>query len=175
MKYLMNNTFTRGLLLVAFTISIAACGGSAEQETANQDSETEMTMQADTASAPSSKLNLNTASGGEFQTIPNVGDKMVHEFEEYRPYVSIQQFRKEIAKYVDSSRVAAYEQYVFVPVHRNDSDKATLLQIPGLDRDEADKLIADRPYDTNESFLDALSSFISEDQMSTAKIYLKTE
>lgn len=37
---------------------------------------------------------------------------MVRKFEEYRPYVSIQQFRREIGKYVDEAMVAAYEQYV---------------------------------------------------------------
>ena len=170
----MNSTLS-GLLLIVFMLSMAACGGSSEQESTNQESETETTMQADTASAPSAKLNLNTASGDEFQTIPNVGDKMVHEFEEYRPYVSIQQFRKEIAKYVDSSQVAAYEQYVFVPIHRNDSDVATLMQIPGLEQAEADKLAANRPYDSNQAFFDALSSYISEEELTTAKTYMKSE
>ncbi len=48
-------------------------------------------------------------------TIPNFGDRMVREFGEYRPYVSIQQFRKEIGKYVDAAQVAEYEKYVYVP------------------------------------------------------------
>ncbi|HEY0082746.1 MAG TPA: hypothetical protein VGB61_08150, partial [Pyrinomonadaceae bacterium] len=48
-----------------------------------------------------SKLNLNTASGDEFRAqIPGLGNKMVHEFEEYRPYKSVLQFRREMGKYV---------------------------------------------------------------------------
>ena len=62
-----------------------------------------------------------------------MGNRMVHEFEEYRPYKSIQQFRKEIGKYVDQNQVAEYEKYIFVPINENDSDAPTLQQIPGLD------------------------------------------
>ena len=61
-------------------------------------------------------LNLNTASGEEFLMIPGVGDRMVHEFEEYRPYKSIEQFRREIGKYVDEDELARQERYVYLDV-----------------------------------------------------------
>ena len=60
-------------------------------------------------------INLNTASGDEILLIPGVGARMRHEFEEYRPYKSIEQFRREIGKYVDKNEVARLEQYVMVP------------------------------------------------------------
>ena len=50
------------------------------------------------------------------ETIPDFGNRIVREFFEYQPYVSIQQFRREIGKYVDDEQVASYESYVFVPV-----------------------------------------------------------
>ena len=37
------------------------------------------------AASTVAKLNLNTATGDEFRTVPNVGDRMVREFNEYRP------------------------------------------------------------------------------------------
>ena len=37
---------------------------------------------------------------------------MAHEFEEYRPYTSLEQFRREIGKYVDDEEVARLERYV---------------------------------------------------------------
>ena len=64
-------------------------------------------------------FNLNTTAEADFKMIPGVGDRMAHEFEEYRPYTSIQQFRREIGKYVDEGEVARYENYVFVPVELN--------------------------------------------------------
>ena len=64
-------------------------------------------------------LNLNTASEDEIQQIPGMSRRMVHEFEEYRPYTSMQQFRREIGKYVDGEEVARLEQYVFVPMNLN--------------------------------------------------------
>jgi DNA uptake protein ComE-like DNA-binding protein len=57
-------------------------------------------------------IDLNTASGDEILLIPGVGPRMRHEFEEYRPYNSIERFRREIGKYVDSAEVARLERYV---------------------------------------------------------------
>ena len=57
-------------------------------------------------------LNLNTASEQEILLIPGVGPRMAHEFEEYRPYRNIQQFRREIGKYVNEQEVARLERYV---------------------------------------------------------------
>lgn len=56
-------------------------------------------------------LDLNTASREDMLTIPGVGERMVHEFEEYRPYVDMAQFRREIGKYVDDAEVARLERY----------------------------------------------------------------
>ena len=59
-------------------------------------------------------LDLNSASGAEIMLIPGVGRRMRHEFEEYRPYKSIEQFRREIGKYVDDEEVARLERYVTI-------------------------------------------------------------
>ena len=97
---------------------------------------------------------------------------MTREFLEYRPYTSIQQFRREIGKYVGDAQVAEYEKYVYVPISFNDSDSETLQQIPGLDGTEADALIAGRPYATQVDFLTKLSEYISADELVIAKTYL---
>jgi len=57
-------------------------------------------------------INLNDAKRSDILLIPGVGDRMAHEFEEYRPYSSMEQFRREIGKYVDAQEVARLEQYV---------------------------------------------------------------
>ncbi len=57
-------------------------------------------------------IDLNSAKGAEILLIPGVGPRMQHEFEEYRPYKNIEQFRREIGKYVDKNEVARLEQYV---------------------------------------------------------------
>lgn len=118
------------------------------------------------------KFNLNTASAQDFVTIPNVGQRMVREFNEYRPYVSILQFRKEIGKYVDQSQVAEYEKYVYVPINPNEADAATLQQIPGLDANEAGQLIAGRPYASSDAFIAKLTQFVSPDELTVAQSYL---
>jgi DNA uptake protein ComE-like DNA-binding protein len=59
-------------------------------------------------------IDLNTASGDEILLIPGVGPRMRHEFEEYRPYKNIDQFRREIGKYVDKNEVARLEKYVTI-------------------------------------------------------------
>jgi DNA uptake protein ComE-like DNA-binding protein len=57
-------------------------------------------------------INLNTASDADILTIPGIGQRMLGEFKEYRPYKAIQQFRREIGKYVDDKEVARLERYV---------------------------------------------------------------
>ena len=61
-------------------------------------------------------INLNSAARDEILLIPGVGERLAHEFEEYRPYKALAVFRKEIGKYVDAKEVARLEQYVFVPI-----------------------------------------------------------
>ena len=58
------------------------------------------------------QINLNTAAPTEILLIPGVGNRMLREFQEYRPYKTIAQFRKEIGKYVDKKEVARLERYV---------------------------------------------------------------
>lgn len=57
-------------------------------------------------------VSLNTASDDDILSIPGAGRRMVREFKEYRPYTNIEQFRKEIGKYVDKKEVARLEKYV---------------------------------------------------------------
>ena len=60
-------------------------------------------------------INLNTATDEEILLIPGVGNRMLHEFKEYRPYESLAKFHREIAKYVNDTELARLEQYVSVP------------------------------------------------------------
>ncbi|MBI5563801.1 MAG: hypothetical protein HY870_02825 [Chloroflexi bacterium] len=123
----------------------------------------------------STKLNLNTATADELLAgIPGMGNRMIRESLEYRPYVSIQQFRREIGKYVDDAQVAEYEKYVYVPIAINEADAATLQQIPGLDANEAAELIAARPFASNEAFLTRLAAYISASEAVVAQTYLST-
>ncbi len=59
-------------------------------------------------------VNLNRATGAAFLTIPGMSDRMVHEFEEYRPYTSFEQFQREIGKYVDAKEVARLQRYLVI-------------------------------------------------------------
>lgn len=57
-------------------------------------------------------ISLNTATDAEILTIPGLGQRMLREFKEYRPYKSMDQFRREIGKYVSRQEVARLERYV---------------------------------------------------------------
>ena len=59
-------------------------------------------------------INLNTASDEDILSIPGLGPRMLREFKEYRPYKAIEQFRKEIGKYVGPKEVARLERYVTI-------------------------------------------------------------
>jgi len=157
------------LLLGLLIIALAAC--STPSATSSQSSST--TSNTTSTEFTGAKLNLNTVTGDQLTaTIPGFPKRMIREFQEYRPYVSIQQFRREIGKYVGDAQVAEYEKYVYVPISFNDSDAETLQQIPGLDSTEAEALIAARPFASADDFLTKLSEYISADELTTAKSYL---
>ena len=59
-------------------------------------------------------INLNDAKRSDILLIPGIGGRMAHEFEEYRPYASIEQFRQEMGKYVDEDEVARFERYMTI-------------------------------------------------------------
>ena len=173
------------LLSLLLVLALAACGSAsansatiqtttvpAASVTTAAPTSAAVSSGSTTSAATASKLNLNTASEQDFLTIPGVGSRMVREFLEYRPYTTLQQFEREIGKYVSAAQMAEYEKYVYVPISANDSDAATLMQIPGLDESEATALIAGRPYASNDAFLASLAPFVSADQLATAQAYL---
>ncbi|MWV26411.1 helix-hairpin-helix domain-containing protein [Aurantiacibacter rhizosphaerae] len=57
-------------------------------------------------------VNLNDASEEAIALIPGMTGKMIHEFEEYRPYADMDEFDREIGKYVDAEEVARFRNYV---------------------------------------------------------------
>ena len=54
------------------------------------------------------------ASDADIMTIPGLGNRMLHEFKEYRPYDGIERFRREIGKYVSKEEVARLERFVTI-------------------------------------------------------------
>jgi DNA uptake protein ComE-like DNA-binding protein len=171
---------TLRIALLALSIALVACGGDAADDTATSNDTTSVVADSGNAApsaapATTTKLNLNTATEDQFRTIPGVGEKMAHEFEEYRPFKSIQQFRKEIGKYTDAGTIAEYEKYVFVPIDPNQSDAATLQQIPGVAPDEAEQLVGARPFGSTDTFFEMLAGFVSPDELAVARTYVTAQ
>ena len=181
----MYSTIKRVALYLALFTLVLALGACQQTDSPAQSSPPAQEEQAaeetteETSSEPSEsavvleKINLNDMTREQLlETIPDFGSRMVREFFEYQPYVSIQQFRREIGKYVDDEQVAFYESYIYVPIEVNDSDAETLKQMPGVDDATAGTLMAARPFDSSDAFLAALSEHISEEQLDLAASYL---
>lgn len=60
------------------------------------------------------KVGLNSGAESDYQLIPSSmpARRLAHEFEEYRPYESMDQFRREMSKYVSDEEVAYLARYV---------------------------------------------------------------
>ena len=112
------------VLSLSAMVAVTACSSNA-----NKDADTTAAVVTDTAVAtmePAATstpavvdtkivpININTATDAEILRIPGVGPRMLREFKEYRPYTSIEQFRREIGKYVDKAEVARLEQYIVI-------------------------------------------------------------
>ncbi len=122
-------------------------------------------------------FNLNTTPEDDFKLIPGVGDRMAHEFEEYRPYVKVEQFRKEIGKYVDESEVARFEKYVFVPVELNTASQEEILAIPGVGERMLHEFEEYRPYKSLEQFRKEIGKYVDDKELSRLErfVYLSEE
>lgn len=120
-------------------------------------------------------FNLNTTEEVDFKMIPGVGDRMAHEFEEYRPYISIQQFRKEIGKYVDEDEVARYENYVFVPIELNTASEEDIKALPGVGNRMAHEFEEYRPYTNMAQFRKEISKYVDDKELARLErfVYLK--
>ena len=120
-------------------------------------------------------LNLNTASREEILLVPNLGNKMAHEFEEYRPYIKMAQFRREMGKYVDDEEVARLEQFVFVPIELNTASKEDILSIPGVGDRMLHEFEEYRPYKSMEQFHREIGKYVDDKELARLAryVYLK--
>ncbi len=117
-------------------------------------------------------MNLNRAAEEDFLLVPGVGPRLAHEFEEYRPYQAMAQFRREIGKYVDEEEVARLEQYVFVPLNLNTASDEELLTSPGVGPRLLHELKEYRPYDSIERFRREIGKYVSEEEVSRLERYV---
>jgi DNA uptake protein ComE-like DNA-binding protein len=117
-------------------------------------------------------INLNTTQREEIMLIPGMGNRMVREFLEYRPYTAITQFRKEIGKYVDDKEVTRLEQYVFVPINVNSASDETLLTIPGLTPQLLRAFKDHRPYKTLQEFRTEISKNVNAKEVGRLERYI---
>jgi DNA uptake protein ComE-like DNA-binding protein len=117
-------------------------------------------------------VNLNSATETEIMLIPAVNKKMAHEFEEYRPYASMEQFRREIGKYVDTTEVARLEQYVFIPVDLNTASEDEIMKIPGMSERMAHEFEEYRPYKDMEQFRREIGKYVDADEVARLESYV---
>ena len=110
-------------------------------------------------------LNANTATREEMLLIPGMGDRMVREFLEYRPYAALAVFHREIGKYVNETELARLEQYVFVPIKLNTASDADILTIPGLGARMLREFKEYRPYTAIEVFRREMGKYVSKEEV----------
>lgn len=121
------------------------------------------------------QLHLNSASEEEILLIPGLGKRMLHEFQEYRPYRTIAQFRKEIGKYVDQKEVARLEQYVFVPIRLNTASDEDILTIPGLGKRMLREFKEYRPYKNIEQFRREIGKYVDKKEVARLERYVTVD
>ncbi|NNE33175.1 MAG: hypothetical protein HKN40_12485 [Winogradskyella sp.] len=120
-------------------------------------------------------LNLNTTAEADFKVIPGVGDRMAHEFDEYRPYTSVKQFKREIAKYVDEEEVERYLNYVFVPIELNTASEEDIKALPGVGNRMAHEFEEYRPYQNMNQFRKEIGKYVDDKELKRLErlVYLK--
>jgi DNA uptake protein ComE-like DNA-binding protein len=120
-------------------------------------------------------VNLNSATREELMLIPGVGNRMVREFFEYRPYKTLAQFRKEIGKYVDEKEVARLERYVFIPINLNTASDEEILSIPGVGKRMLSEFKEYRPYKNIEQFRKEIGKYVSKKEVARLERYVTVD
>ncbi len=120
-------------------------------------------------------MDLNSTAEKDFKMIPGVGDRMAHEFEEYRPYTSVEQFKREIGKYVDDEEVARYLNYVYVPVELNTASESDIKALPGVGDRMAHEFEEYRPYKNMEQFRTEIGKYVDDKELARLErmVYIK--
>ena len=117
-------------------------------------------------------LNLNSASKAEILLVPGVGNRMLHEFEEYRPYRALAQFRREMGKYVDDAEVARLSGYVFVPIDLNTASEEDILSIPGVGSRMEHEFKEYRPYQNIAQFRREIGKYVDDKEVARLERYV---
>ncbi len=117
-------------------------------------------------------LNLNTASDEEILMIPNIGNRMLREFKEYRPYKALAQFKREMGKYVKEDEVNRLAGYVFVPMNINTASDEELLSIPGLGNRMLREFKEYRPYKAIEQFRREIGKYVKPGEVARLERYI---
>lgn len=117
-------------------------------------------------------INLNTATREEIVLIPGAGNKMAHEFAEYRPWRNFVQFDKEIGKYVGPAETARLAQYGFIPINLNSATDEDILSIPGLGPRMLREFKEYRPYRAIEQFRKEIGKYVGPKEVARLERYV---
>ena len=118
------------------------------------------------------QINLNTAADAEILLLPSLGNRMLGEFKEYRPYKALAQFRREIGRYVDDKELARLEQYVFVPINLNTASDADILSIPGMGQRMLHEFKEYRPYKAIQQFRREIGKYVDDKEVARLERYV---
>jgi len=118
-------------------------------------------------------INLNSASDEEIMLVPGMSGKMAHEFDEYRPYDSLDHFRREMGKYVDEDEVARFEQYVFVPMDLNTASDEDFATIPAMSKKMIHEFEEYRPYKSMEQFRREIGKYVDDKELARLERYVE--
>ncbi|HEX6694041.1 MAG TPA: hypothetical protein VF035_04970 [Longimicrobiales bacterium] len=117
-------------------------------------------------------INLNAATREEILLVPGVGNRMLREFLEYRPYAGMPVFEREIGKYVDAAEVARLAQYVYVPLDLNTATDAQFLTIPGVGSRMVREFKEYRPWTSMEQFDREIGKYVPKSEVARLRRYM---
>ena len=118
-------------------------------------------------------IDLNDVTNEEILLIPGVGNRMLHEFEEYRPYIALLQFHREIGKYVDDEELARLAQYVYVRIDLNSASQEEILSIPGVGPRMQHEFEEYRPYTAMAQFSREIGKYVDDEEVNRLARYVE--
>lgn len=118
-------------------------------------------------------IDLNDVTDEEILLIPGVGSRMLHEFQEYRPFAALAVFHREIDKYVDDTELARLAQYVYVRIDLNTASDEAILSIPGIGSRMLREFKEYRPYAALPQFRREMGKYVDESEVARMERYVE--
>lgn|SRR5829696_8430283 len=118
------------------------------------------------------RINPNTASPAELQSIPGLSPVLVQAIQRQRPFASIVDFNQLVRKTLSEAKADALYERLFMPINLNTATEEEIALIPGMTRRMIGEFLEYRPYESIEVFNREIGKYVDKAEVARLRSYV---